>query len=107
MLARNLQLAVVLLALGPATALAGIYQCKAPDGSTVYQQTPCAGGQQSVKSIESGGNSNPNEDDLVQMALLAKAGCDAVVPNFAASSAGAYEAWRSVRAAAIARVEAS
>ncbi len=107
MLARNFQLAVLLLSLGPTLAMAEIYQCKAPDGSTVFQQTPCASGQQSVKSVDTGGASDSNEDEVVQMTLLAKVGCDAVVPGFAARSARDYAAWRSVRAAAVARVEAS
>src|SRR6185295_15566354 len=107
MLARNFRLAVLLLALGPASAMAEIYQCKGPGGSTVFQQTPCAGAQQSVKSVDTGSASVPNEDDLVQMTLLAKVGCDTVVPGFAARSARDYAAWRSVRAAAVARVEAS
>ena len=104
MLARNFKLAVLLLALGPASALAEIYQCKGP-AAQPSSRAPCAGAQQSVK--DTGGASDPNEDDLVQMTLLAKVGCDTVVPGFAARSARDYAAWRSVRAAAVARVEAS
>ena len=107
MVARSFKLAVLALALGPVSAMAGIYQCKASGGSTVFQQTPCAGAQQSVKSVDTGGESNSNEDELVQMVLLAKVGCDTVVPDFAARSARDYTAWRSVRAAAVTRVEAS
>jgi hypothetical protein len=36
-----------------------------------------------------------------------KQGCDAVVPGFAARSASAFAAWRTVRGATLARVEAS
>jgi len=30
------------------SATADIYKCKQPDGETIYQQTPCAGGEQKV-----------------------------------------------------------
>src|SRR5262245_10500943 len=103
----KLAFAALLVAALPVAANAGVYQCKSPDGSTVYQQTPCAGAQQPGKAMDSDGGSSPGEDGVVQVVLPAKAGCDTVVPGFAARSAQDYAAWRKVRADAIARVEAS
>src|SRR4030095_13339485 len=57
--------------------------------------------------MDSAGSSGPAQDDIVQMVLLAKVGCDTVVPGFAARSAQNYAAWRRGRADAITRIEAS
>jgi hypothetical protein len=98
---------VSLLAAVPLTAVAQVYRCKAPDGSTTFQQTPCAPGQQPVSPVLRAPEAAPADDELVQTTLLMKQGCDAVVSGFAARSVGAFAAWRKNRAAALARVEAS
>ena len=97
---------IPLLAAVPLTAAAQVYRCKAPDGSTTFQQTPCAAGQQPVSPARQVPDAAP-DDDLVQTTLLMKQGCDAVVPGFAARAAGPFSEWRNTRAAALARVEAS
>jgi hypothetical protein len=91
----------------PSTAVAQVYRCTASDGSTTFQQTPCAAGQQPLAPSRTAPDAPPRDDELVQTTLLMKQGCDAVVPGFAARSATAFAAWRNVRAAALARVEAS
>jgi hypothetical protein len=99
---------ILLLAALPLTAVAQVYRCKAPDGSTTFQQTPCPAGQQPVSSPRQLPEAAADDDDeLVQTTLLMKQGCDAVVPGFAERSAGPFSAWRNTRAAALARVEAS
>jgi hypothetical protein len=94
------------LAVGPSAALAQVYRCELPNGSVAFQQTPCVAGQQPITAGTTA-SSSPDQDDLIATALLAKLGCDAVVPGFRAQSSSAFAAWRGVHAAAISRVEAS
>lgn len=72
-----------------------------------FQQTPCPPGQAAPAPAAPSAPSSPQEDDFVALTLLAKLGCDVVVPGFATRTAGAFAAWRQVRAGAVDRVEAS
>jgi len=106
---RSTLLALLILpaAVVPGLGAAQVYRCTAPDGSTTFQQTPCSTGQQPVAPARAAQQQAPVDDGLVQTTLLMKQGCDAVVQGFSTRSAGAFAAWRNVRAAELARVEAS
>jgi hypothetical protein len=93
-----------------AAPYAPIHKCVAPDGTRIFQQTPCLPAPQAAKPaanpVDQPATAADGIDEIVQMVLLTKLGCDAVVTGFEVRTAETFAAWRRVRHEAIARVEA-
>ena len=121
-----LVLAIPLMLGGP--ALAAVFKCKAPDGATIFQDSECAPGSQSLQPAKSSAGpavdltqpfekrfKTPEEKDRV-MAALKIAGleiglrktievCKVHGAAFASGGQQVYDDWRNQHASAIATSE--